>query len=177
MTSKSIKVKLKLPLLDIEGTWSPDKHEIDAAWEMYIELITRIAIVELKPNEGLLREALSSLHSLFNTTRGILKEKGSSIAKSKGKNKVSFGYIAVSILNRVLRPLLAEWHPLLLDYENKRKRKVSPLQHEQKWKYNQKLRDKLNEARRVLIDYAHLLEDVINIPSLISEDSSKNGEI
>lgn len=169
MSAKSIKVKLKLPLLDIEGTWSPDNNEKDAAWEMYIELITRIAIVELKPNEGLLREALSSLHSLFNTTRNILKNHGSSIAKHKGKNSISFGYIAVAILNTVLRPILAKWHPILLDYENNRKRKVSPLQHEQKWKHNQELREQLNKTRSLLLEYAHILEKVINIPSLISK--------
>ena len=38
---------------------------------MYIELVTRIAVIELRPEEGLLREALSSLYSLFDTTRKI----------------------------------------------------------------------------------------------------------
>ncbi len=40
---------------------------------MYVELVTRITVVELKPDEGLLREALNSLYSLFDTTRQILE--------------------------------------------------------------------------------------------------------
>jgi hypothetical protein len=41
-----------------------------SAWELYVEPATRIATVPLGPNEGL-REALSSLHSMFLVTREI----------------------------------------------------------------------------------------------------------
>ena len=130
----SVKVKLKIPSIgEVEGTWKPDNHERDAAWEMYIELITRISIVELKPDEGLLREALSSLYSLFGTTREILRKYGPSVAKAKGKGNITFGYLAVAILNGELRPVLAKWHPLLLDYENTRGNSVSQLEHERNW--------------------------------------------
>ena len=70
----SVKVSLKLPVVEIEGIWVPDKKQREAAWEMYIELVTRISVAELKPGEGLLREALSSLYSLFKTTREILRK-------------------------------------------------------------------------------------------------------
>jgi hypothetical protein len=60
---------------------------------MYVELITRISVVELKPGEGLLREALSSLYTLFDTTRMILRKYGPSVAQPKGKDKLSFGYL------------------------------------------------------------------------------------
>jgi len=58
----SVIVKLQLPYIGgVEGTWEPDESERQAAWEMYVELITRISIEELQVNEGLLRETLSSL--------------------------------------------------------------------------------------------------------------------
>ena len=105
----SVKVNLKLPFIGgVEGTWEPDESEQKAAWEMYVELITRISVSELKPDEGLLREALSSLYTLFDTTRKILREYDPSIARPKGKDKLSFGYLAVAILNVVLRPVLAK---------------------------------------------------------------------
>ena len=111
----NVKVSLKLPYIaGIEGTWEPDEREQNASWEMYVELVTRISVAELKSDEGLLREALSSLYTLFNTTRDILRKYGPSVAQPKGKDNLSFGYLAVTVLNVVLRPVLAKWHPLLL---------------------------------------------------------------
>lgn len=164
----SVKVSLKLPYIGgVEGVWKPDESERNAAWEMYVELITHISVAELKPGEGLLREALSSLYTLFDTTRIILRKYGPSVAQPKGKDKLSFGYLAVAILNAVLRPVLAKWHPLLLDYESTKESSVSPLKHERQWDKNEELRGVLNDVRGVLIEYANLLAQVIDIPSLI----------
>ena len=171
-TLKSIKVSLKLPYIGgVEGTWEPDERERKAAWELYVELVTRIAVAELQPHEGSLREALSSLHSLFGTTRTILRTYGPSIAQPKGKDHLSFGYLAVTILNVSLRPVLAKWHPLLHDYEHTKEASVSPLEHERRWDKSEELRRVLNEVRGVLIDYANLLAQVADVPSLIVERS------
>lgn len=168
----SVKVSLKLPFIGgVEGTWEPDESEGKAAWEMYVELITRISVAELKPTEGLLREALSSLYTLFDTTRKILRKYGPSVAQPKGKGKLSFGYLAVVILNTVLRPILAKWHPLLLDYESTRESSVSSLEHERQWDKNQELRRVLNDVRVVLVNYANLLAQVTDVPSLIIKET------
>lgn len=165
---KSIKVNLRLPYVgSIEGTWEPDECERKAAWEMYVELITRVSIVELKPDEGLLREALSSLYTLFDTTRKILRKYGPSIAQPKGKDNLSFGYLSVAILNLVLRPVLAKWHPLLLDYESTKKSTESSLVHERNWDRYEEMRQVLNDVRKELIEYAELLAQVAGVPSLI----------
>ncbi len=165
---KSINVSLSLPYIGgIEGTWEPDEAEQRAAWEMYIELITRISIADLKPDEGLLREALSSLYSLFNTTRNILRQHGPSVARPKGKSNLSFGFLAVAVLNGVLRPMLARWHPLLLDYESSKPVTISAAEHEAQWVSNEPLRQDLNSIRLILIEYANLLADVAEVPSLI----------
>lgn len=164
----SVKVSLQLPYIGgIEGTWQPDETEQRAAWEMYVELITRISVVELRPDEGLLREALSSLYTLFNTTRQILREHGPSVARPKSKSDLSFGYLAVAILNTVLRPVLAKWHPLLLDYENTKPSSISSVEHERHWAYSDQLRQVLNDVRGTLIDYAKILAQVAGVPSLI----------
>lgn len=164
----SVKVNIKIPYIGgIEGTWKPDKAERNAAWEMYVELITRISVAELKSDEGLLREALSSLYTLFDTTRNILRKYGPKVAKPKGKGKLSFGYLAVAVLNTVLRPVLAKWHPLLLDYESSNKDAVSSLEYEQKWDKSDELRKVLNDVRSILIEYANVLAEVADVPSLI----------
>lgn len=164
----SISVNLKIPCIgEITGIWEPDEGERQAAWEMYVELVTRISIAELRPGEGLLREALSSLYTLFETTRTILRKYGPVVAQPKGKGKLSFGYLAVTILNTVLRPVLSKWHLLLLEHESTKANEVSPIEHEQNWSKYEELRDVLNETRLILIEYANVLAQVAGIPSLI----------
>ncbi len=163
----SIKVGLQLPYLgSIEGTWEPDEEEKKAAWEMYVELVTRISVMPLQPEEGSLREALTSLYSLFGLTREILRAHGPSVAQAK-KDALSFGYLAVAILNTILRPLLAKWHPVLKSYEETRPISLSPLEHEHKWAHYSELRQEIEEARLVLIQYANLLAQVAEVPLMI----------
>ncbi len=69
----STKFKVNLGFLAVETNWEIDEIQKKAAWEMYVELATRITTAELQKGEGLLREALNSLYSIFATTRGILK--------------------------------------------------------------------------------------------------------
>lgn len=166
---KSFSVNLSLPggLAAISGTWEPDDSEQKAAWEMYVELVTRVAVVELRPDEGLLREALSSLYTIFGSTRDILRKHGSGVAQPKGAGTLSFGYLSVTILNVVLRPVLAKWHPLLLDYESTKDRSVSPLEHERRWDKNEELRTVLEETRNQLLEYANVLGNVAGVPPLI----------
>jgi hypothetical protein len=172
---ENFKVSLKLPYIGgIEGTWKPNEAEKKAAWEMYVELVTRAAVVELGPDEGTLREALSSMHSLFSTTRKILRDHGPSIARPRGnsqRNTLSFGYLAVAILNTVLRPLLAKWHPLLRDYEDTRQSSVSSVEHERRWEKYAELRREIANVRVPLMEYANLLAQVAQVPSLITDRS------
>ncbi|MDP9469066.1 MAG: hypothetical protein M3Q71_00145 [Chloroflexota bacterium] len=176
----SYSVNIQVPgVAAIQGTWEPSDEERRAAWEMYVELVTRVPVAELRADEGLLREALSSLYTLFATTREILRRYGPDIAQPQGDNQISFGYIAVAVLNAALRPLLARWHPLLLEYEETREDSVSRLDHERRWDRAEELRVALVDARRVLRAYAGQLEQVVGVPSLMIEavrDESEEGE-
>lgn len=166
----SVRVDLKLPYIGgIAGTWKPDESEQRAAWEMYVELVTRISVAELRNDEGLLRDALSSLYSLFDTTRKILRSYGPTVAQPKGENNISFGYLAVAILNVVLRPVLAKWHPLLLDYESTKESSISPLEHERNWDKYEELQNILNGVRAELIEFTNLLAKVADVPPLVFE--------
>jgi hypothetical protein len=123
----------------------------------------------LGPEEGLLREALTSLYSLFASTRDILRRYGPGVATPKNGHDLSFGQIAVAVLNRALRPLLATWHPELSHYESMRPKDVSPVEHERAWERHAELRRALDELRVVLTEYANLLGDVAGVPPLIAE--------
>jgi hypothetical protein len=172
---KGMKIKFKIPFLgEMEHTWEPDEAEIKAAWEMYVELVTRVSVVGLPSGEGLLREALSSLYTIFGTTRQILRSYGPSVATPSGDSDISFGQIAVTVLNDVLRPFLTKWHPLLLDYENQRASGVSPVEHESAWPSREDARRELDGVRLMLRQYADLLASVAGVPSLVSKSE---GEI
>ncbi|MDQ2709864.1 MAG: hypothetical protein M3Z25_20555 [Actinomycetota bacterium] len=98
----------------MSGTWEPDRAQRDAVWELYVELVTRIAVVPLQPGHGVLREALTSLYQLFRITREILRKYGPAVACPPRKSgQFRFGYLAVWMLNAALRPVLAQWHPEL----------------------------------------------------------------
>lgn len=164
---KSVQVEITLPFIGkVAGTWEADEDQVKAAWEMHVELVTRIAIVPLGPNEGLLREALSSLYSLFGTTREILRRYGPSIARPR-RGQITFGYLAVAVLNTVLRPVLAHWHPELARYEAQRPSGVSATDHERAWPHAPELRAQLVDVQRVLLEYADLLAGVAGVPSLV----------
>lgn len=160
------KVSVNLPFLGISGEWKVDEKQRDAAWEIYVELVTRVTIQELKEDEGLLREALTSFYSLFQTTRDILKKYGPSIANPTQDDDTTLGHIAVAVLNKVLRPLLAKWHPILKDYEDRRPKDVSVTAHERKWERANELRAAIADVRGQLVEYADVLAEVSGVSRL-----------
>lgn len=165
----SIEMDLNLVFFKIKGVWKPDEQERKAAWELYVELITRITVVELREGEGILREALNSLHSLFPTTREVLRKYGSTVAIPHKGAGYSLGRLAVNMLNFELRPILAKWHPLLLDFENRREKDVSIKTHEDSWELNSELRKELNDSRIVLIEYSKYLALAAGIEPILDE--------
>jgi hypothetical protein len=168
MVLKRIAINLKLPLLDIRGEWEPQELERQAAWELYVELVTRVPLVELHDDEGVLREALSSLYSLFGTTREILRKYGPGIAgPMEDDGSVSFGYLAVALLNGALRPLLARWHPRLEAHEAGRPDGISAGEYEEAWDLAAELRTELKQVGHVLNDYAVILAAATGAPSLL----------
>lgn len=165
----TVVVKLELPYLgSVEGTWKPDDNEKQAAWEMYIELVTRVAVTPLPQDEGLLREALTSLHSLFSVTREILRKYGSTVAIPRRGGNLSFGYLAVMILNSAIRPLLSKWHPVLLDHESRRDLGASSMLHERQWERYYELQQEIREVQSKLREYLEILAEVVGVPSLLT---------
>jgi len=141
-----------------------DSDQQAAAWEIYVELVTRIAVVELGAEQGLLREALGSLHSLFGTIRSILRHHGPSVARAGAFEASEVSVVAMAILNDVLRPLLSDWHPRLLDHESRCPAGTSATAHERAWTRNGEMREALAMARARLADYARVLAVAAAVP-------------
>ncbi len=163
-----ITAKLTIPFVgEISGTWEPADAERSAAWELYLELVTRVSVEELSADEGFLREALTSLYTFFGTTREILRRYGPEIAPRLAPGHVSFAVLAVTVLNRVLRPLLASWHPRLAAYESQRPAGRDPVAWEREWEHSDELRGAIAEVRGALMSLARTLQEVAGVSDLI----------
>lgn len=99
---KSLKLNLKF----VEAEFDAQPDDQNAAWEMYVYLITTILTQNLPDEDGDEKTALDSVHGLFKVTRSILVQYG---RKAKG-----FSKIAVVVLNQIVRPFTAKWHKLSL---------------------------------------------------------------
>ncbi|MHA3702444.1 hypothetical protein ACXR2U_09675 [Jatrophihabitans sp. YIM 134969] len=168
MPPKSINIGLKLPFLEVSSSWEPNDVERRAAWELYIELVTRVAVVPLPYGDGSLREALTSRHSLFAATREILRRYGPAVAERKRDGEPNFGYLAVWMLNFGLRPTLTLWHGRLQSWEQRRPAGTSPIEHERRWIEAADLRTDLERSRRELAQFSAVLAEACDVPDLTS---------
>lgn len=157
--AKFKKVSVSLPFGIGSAEWEADPTERRAAWSLYVELVTRIAVQPLETDQGLLREALTSLYNLFGVTRQVLKEAGPDV----GASHDSVGGIAIAVLNNGLRPFLAKWHPLLQTWEAQRPQQLSSKEHECNWSEETKLREELESLRKDLEQYANALAVIAGV--------------
>lgn len=82
-------LKIKAPFLEME--WQPQDEDKAAAWELYVELLTRITTQLLAQDHGDEKTALDNVYSLFPITREVIK--------NNGWHCIEFTKIAVIVLN------------------------------------------------------------------------------
>jgi hypothetical protein len=112
-TARLTEVRITIPQLS-ELTFVVNDDTQQVSWQLFVESVTRISTQRLDDDEGLIREALTSLYGLFATTRDILRAARPS-ARGEG---ITVEYLAVNLLNRELRPFLSKWHPRLREFES-----------------------------------------------------------
>jgi len=137
-------LKIKTPFLDME--WNPQEADKNAAWDMYIELLTRITTQPLADKHGDEKTALDSIYSLFPITRQIIKD--------NGRDCIEFTKIAIIILNQKIRPFTAKWHKLSLNgaFEDEGQCKV--------------FRQELKDLQYTLSIYSAMLADIADVEDL-----------
>lgn len=155
------KVSVSLPFGLGSAEWEADSTERYAAWSLYVELVTRVSVQPLQEDEGIMREALNSLYSLFGTTREILREAGPDV----GASHHSVGGIAIAVLNQGLRPFLTKWHPNLQVWEAQRPDDISHKEYERQWVEEPELRQELETLRGELNKYAQALAQIAGVES------------
>ena len=94
------KIKLGPRGVEVEISFKPaDK---DAAWELYVEMLTRVITQPLPTEAGNEESVLNSVYALFAITREILRR--------HGRGTIQFSKIAIPVLNQVVRPFTTNWH-------------------------------------------------------------------
>lgn len=126
--------------------WAPKAADKDAAWALYIELLTRITTQPLPTEHGDEETALDSVYSLFEITRAVIKE--------HGRDCINFTKIAIVVLNQVVRPFTAKWHRKSVagDFENETERAA--------------FREELAALQVELRKYSRMLADIAEVEDL-----------
>ena len=131
-------IKISIPGW-LSVTLAPNKSERRAAWQLYVELATRIASRPFDVPPDRPARALESLYSVVVLTRQILRDAGPDVARSDK----AFGPLTIRFLSEVLISFLQRWHEPLRDYEATRGEKESVTAHERKWDRFEALCDEL----------------------------------
>ncbi len=84
--------------------WSPSAADRALAWDVYVELMTRITVQRLKDDEGNSKTALESVYQLFPLSRDGMKRHGVTCANA--------ATLITIFLNTRIRWFTAKWHPL-----------------------------------------------------------------
>ncbi|MBZ6283030.1 TIR domain-containing protein [Streptomyces olivaceus] len=142
----------------------PSPLERAAAFDLQVELVTRVGVQPLPRDHGSLREALTSLHSLFATTRDLLHRVATETATTA--TPLTLPAIAARLTNTHLRPFLTTWHPALQEHEATRPPDVSPVEHERSWKRSPEMRADLAGLRGPLASVAEELAALCGVDLL-----------
>lgn len=147
------KISLNLRIAQVELSFQ--ETDRDAAWELYVELLTRIVTQPLPAGVGDEKAALDSVYSLFPATRQILRQ--------RGRAAMQFSKVAIPVLNQVVRPFTAKWHQESLAgaFENEAKRR--------------EFREELESLQEELRNYNRLLADIAGVEDLTDLELVDDG--
>jgi hypothetical protein len=140
------------------------------AWRLFVEASTRISVQPLAEGSGSLREALTSLYTLFQAVRAILLEAEPSRRASGAPTVES---LAISMLNLQIRPFISKWHARLSEWEHAHR--DTP---ESAWPDSATCRVELEDTRLGLVEYVRglgILANVGDVDSLMAVPSSANA--
>ena len=132
-----------------------EEDDQDAAWELYVEMLTRIVTQPLPSDIGDEETALDSVYSLFPTTREILRR--------RGRSTIKFSKVAIPVLNQVVRPFTTKWH---------RESRSKAFENKEKCK---EFREELEALQKDLRNYNRLLAEIAKVEDLTDLEQTEGG--
>lgn len=144
---------LRINIHFLEAEWNPKDSDRDAAWELYIELLTRITTQPLPREHGVEAAALESVYALFGLTREAIKR--------HGRQCQEFTKLAIVVLNQLVRPFTAKWHRLSEQGAFEDASRCA------------EFRKELEELQAKLRDYTRILADLAGVEDLTSLEETE----
>ncbi|SCK39820.1 hypothetical protein H181DRAFT_03425 [Streptomyces sp. WMMB 714] len=148
--------EVRLVVLGSEMSFKTKTDMRHAAQRMFFQAATRVATRPLEDGHGNLREALTSLKTLFDLYREPLESEGTPLPPANGNSVYE---LALHILNFELAPFLTKWHPRLKAFEESDRG-----QDESEWSENSVFREELRALQERLRPYLIGLGEIAGIP-------------
>ena len=144
------KVRLNLKAVQVEVSFQ--EADKDAAWDLYVEMLTRVVTQPLPPEAGDEQAALESVYFLVPATREILRH--------HGRASIQFSKVAVPVLNQIVRPFTTKWHKESL---------AGAFGHEVK---RMQFREDLESLQVELRNYNRMLAEIASVEDLTDLEGS-----
>lgn len=138
------RVRLNLNAVQLEISFQ--EADKDAAWDLYVEMLTRVVTQPLPPEAGDEQAALESVYSLAPVTREVLRH--------RGRASIQFSKVAVPVLNQIVRPFTSKWHKESL---------AGAFNHEGK---RMQFREELESLQVELRNYNRMLAEIAGVEDL-----------
>lgn len=150
-----------------------DETDRQCAWELYCELITRVALVGKEDKEGqlvftgeVLAESLESLHRFFLEARALMRR--FPVGRlAPGRDPHHLGFFIGGLLEVVVRPFLEKWQALYRHWwAHQSDASLSPLERQERFPGMKEMREDWNQLRRFCRDSAAELAKRYALPDI-----------
>jgi hypothetical protein len=150
-----VKVHIKLGGVG-NAEFAPNEEDIQIAHQLWTELITRKAAIEIIPDEDIIVEVYDSWYELFKKTRELIAAiPAYSVQVQSTKELIR---ISTETLNEGLRPHLTKWQA---KYKEENLKEMSPQELQRKYPEYDELMEDMKRVNIELIEYASQLKKIV----------------
>lgn len=137
-------VKIRVPQFG-EAVFVVAQDTEAQAYRLYVELSTRVATRPLRPDTGLVEDAIGSLYTLFTVARAVVTE--ARVPRKTG-SAPTVRELGTRMLNWELEPFLSYWHATLQRWQQEH-----PGEYEDAWPANAQFRAELAQLQPKMREY------------------------
>ena len=156
-----VKVHIKLGGVG-NAEFAPNEEDIQIAHQLWTELITRKAAIEIIPDEDIIVEVYDSWYELFKKTRELIAAiPAYSVQVQSTKELIR---ISTETLNEGLRPHLTKWQAKYKNWykhQEENLKEMSPQELQRKYPEYDELMEDMKRVNIELIEYASQLKKIV----------------
>lgn len=147
----------KVEEIEIQGVkFTNDASQRRAAWKIFFNMATRVALRRQPKDVGDNGAILKSLYAIFQDTRATIITLDSTLQEQSETVET----YALKMLNETIAPFLQTWHPRWDDWSD---REDPPTINDPKWELHQAFRDELFQLQKQLRNYAESLATIAGV--------------